>query len=248
MNKQPTAAFVIIGNEILSGRTDDTNLNYLATSLAEIGVYLREVRVVADIEADIIKAVNDLRAENDYVFTSGGIGPTHDDITSESIAKAFGVELELNDDAFQRLLKKTENPEDMDKNRKKMAHVPAGSILIDNVISAAPGFQLENVYVLAGVPVIFIAMVDFLKPNLKGGAPTLSVSVTTNLGEGKIAGILGKIQDANPDVDIGSYPHIKGGKLGVSLVTRGIDKAKIDSAREQICHAIEELGGEYFDE
>lgn len=246
-NKQPTAGFIIIGNEILSGRTQDTNLNYLAGELTKIGVRLMEVRVVADIENDIVAAVNDLRDKFDYVFTSGGIGPTHDDITSAAIAKAFGAELKLNDEAVKRMLPRYEKPEDLNEARRKMAHVPVGASLIDNPISAAPGFQIENVYVMAGVPDIFRAMIDFVKPTLKGGTPIVSVSVNTNLTEGKIATGLAKIQDENPQVEIGSYPHIRNGKLGVCLVTRGLNKEKVEQASNKIRNLMKNLGGQVLD-
>lgn len=246
--KQPNAAFIIIGNEILSGRTQDKNLNYLATVLVKHGIKFSEVRVIPDIEEVIVNTVNELRAKFDSVFTSGGIGPTHDDITSGSIAKAFGIELELNDEAVKRMLKHYENPEDFNDSRKKMAMIPVGATLIDNPISAAPGFIYENVYVMAGVPSIFRAMIDSTVPTLKGGDPILAVSVSTHITEGNVADGLGKIQDEFDDVDIGSYPYMRNGRLGTSLVVRGTNQDSLESAKNKIVEMIVAAGGEAFEE
>ena len=243
-SKRPDAALVIIGNEILSGRTQDTNLNYLAKTLVGIGVRFAEARVVADIEDEIVIAVNELRQKYDYVFTSGGIGPTHDDITAAAIAKAFAVKLEFSEEAASRMIKRYEKPSDFNDARKKMATIPKGANLIDNPISAAPGFAIENVYVMAGVPDIFRAMVDGVKSQLKGGKPVISVSVGINLREGHIAEGLGRIQNGHPEVEIGSYPHIKGNKLGVSLVTRGEDIKQINKVVDEIKSLVSSLGGE----
>ena len=233
---QPTAALLIIGNEILSGRTQDANLNYLAKTLGGIGIRLAECRVVPDIEAKIIEAVNALRQAYDYVFTSGGIGPTHDDITSATVAKAFGVKLVRHLEAEARLTKHYK-PEDLNEARLKMADVPEGAKLIDNPVSAAPGFFIENVYVMAGVPRIMQAMLDSIKGSLKGGARTISRTVSASITEGYIAQELSAIQEAFPAVEIGSYPFIRDGKLGVSLVSRGTDADTL----EQVVVAIRAL-------
>jgi len=192
-----TAALLIIGNEILSGRTKDANLSFLAEKLNGIGVRLREARVVPDIEAEIIDAVNALRARYDYVFTTGGIGPTHDDITSECIAEAFGVPLERHPEAVRRLQEHYQTDQ-INEARLRMANVPAGGILVDNPISKAPGYQIGNVFVLAGVPMIMQGMVDNLLPRLKGGAPMLSRTVSCALAEGTLAEGLEAVQNRYP--------------------------------------------------
>lgn len=231
--KQPTAALLIIGNEILSGRTKDANLNYLAIQLNQMGIRLSECRVVSDNEAVIIDAVLALSKSNEYVFTSGGIGPTHDDITTACIAKAFGAKLERNAEAEARL-RKHYKPEDINEARLKMADIPVGAELIDNPVSAAPGFILANVYVMAGVPRIMQAMFDGVKHRLKGGAVTLSHTLSATVTEGFIATELGEIQAANPSVEIGSYPFIRDGKLGTSLVSRSTDKLALDTVLVQL--------------
>lgn len=239
-----TAALLIIGNEILSGRTQDTNLNYLGKQLAAMGITLKDARIVQDIEADIIAAVNTLRAAYDYVFTTGGIGPTHDDITTACIAKAFGVKVVPHAEAFQRLEKHyAGSQQPFNEARQKMAYLPEGATLIDNPISAAPGFQLGNVYVMAGVPVIMMAMFDFIRGTLKEGPPMLSSSITTTLTEGTIATALGEIQAHHADVEIGSYPHIRDGRLGVCFVVRGTAESAIASAAEDIRTLIRAQGG-----
>ncbi len=235
VTSNPTAAFLVIGNEILSGRTKDSNVQYAALALAPLGIYLNEVRVVADNTEDIIQAVNALRKRYSYLFTTGGIGPTHDDITSDAIAKAFGVKLVLHKEALARLEKHyAGTKQTLNEARRKMAYIPKGAVLIDNPISAAPGFNLENVYVMAGVPVIMQAMLASILPELKGGKPTYSCTIATNLTEGVIASDLTNIQKQNPTVDIGSYPHIRDGKLGVSLVARSIDKKKLKIVEKEI--------------
>ena len=231
--KEVTAAFVIIGNEILSGRTKDANLNYLATFLNERGIQLREVRVIPDITATIVETVNELRAKFDYLFTSGGIGPTHDDITSASIAAAFGTEVYRHPDA-EKVLFDQYVPEDRTPARMKMADVPRGATLIDNPVSKAPGFRIENVFTLAGVPKIFQAMLDELAADLVGGEPVKSVTVTTNLGEGVVAEGLEVIQNDYPDMDIGSYPFFRSGVFGTSLVMRSTSEDDLESAAEKL--------------
>jgi molybdenum cofactor synthesis domain-containing protein len=237
-----TAALLIIGNEILSGRTQDKNLAYLAGELNRVGIQLREVRVVPDVEQEIIDAVNTLRARYDYLFTTGGIGPTHDDITSESIAKAFGVKL-IRHPAAEAALRAHYTPEQINEARLKMADVPEGSDLIPNIVSAAPGFRIGNVFILAGVPKIMQAMLAAAIPRLKGGAVVQSVHITTNLPEGTIAAGLTEIQARYPDLDIGSYPLYKEGKPSTTLVFRGIDRARAESAAKETEALILSLGG-----
>jgi len=232
-SKRVTAALLIIGNEILSGRTVDANLPYLATFLGKLGIRLMEVRVVPDIEAEIVDAVNTLRAKMDYVFTTGGIGPTHDDITAASIAKAFGRELIRHPEAERRLIA-FYPPERRTEARMKMADTPEGAALIDNPVSVAPGFIVENVHVMAGVPKIMQAMLDVLKPRLVGGAVVRSRTLVVFAGEGDMALGLSEIQHRFPDLEIGSYPFFRMDKPGTSIVVRGDDIALIDAAFEEI--------------
>ena len=238
-----TAAVLVIGNEILSGRTKDVNLGYLAEQLTGLGIRLREARVVADVEAEIVAAVNECRARYDHVFTTGGIGPTHDDITSGSVAKAFGVPLIL-DPKARAVLEKSYPTGGLNEARLRMAHVPEGARLIDNPISAAPGFQIGNVYVMAGVPSIMRAMFDGLKGRLAGGKPMLSRTVSVFLGEGVIAKDLGQLQDRFPDLEIGSYPFFRQNRYGTSLVLRGVDKDRVDKAAAELADFVRRLGGE----
>ena len=237
-----SAAIVIIGNEVLSGRVQDANINWLAKALNELGIRLNEVRVVRDIEEHIVKAVNELRPDHDYVFTTGGIGPTHDDITSESVARAFGVPLVRHPGA-EALLTSRYDPAHLNEARLRMANTPEGASLIENPISAAPGFQIGNVFVMAGVPVIMQAMFGGLRHRLIGGAPVLSRVVSCYLGEGAIARELGATQGRFPDVEIGSYPYYKLGRYGTSLVFRGIEKARIDLAADEVIALRRTLGG-----
>ncbi len=239
-----TAAVLVIGNEILSGRTRDANLNYLAKALTEIGIRLMEARVVPDIEATIIANVNDLRGRYDYLFTTGGIGPTHDDITSASVAKAFGLDLVRSEDAVARLTRQYGGPEHLTEARLRMAHVPEGAELIDNPVSAAPGFRIGNVHVLAGVPRICEAMFDGLKGQLQGGDRVYSVTVSAHVGEGIIAKDLGLLQDRYPDLDIGSYPFFRQGKYGASFVLRGTDRQRLEAAAAELRPIIRQLGAE----
>ena len=228
-----TACFIIIGNEILSGRTRDANLPYLAEWLNRLGIQLREARVVPDLESAIIEAVNESRARFDYVFTSGGIGPTHDDITSASVAKAFGTELELNAEAHAVLATHYAEGE-LNEARLGMARIPKGATLIDNPISKAPGFQIENVFVLAGIPVIFEAMLESLRHRLVGGDPVLSRTIGATLPEGVLAEPLAELQRAYPQVDMGSYPFYRAGRFGLSIVLRATDKVALDGAAEEL--------------
>ncbi len=234
---QYSAAIIIIGNEILSGRTQDTNTAYIAEKLGAQGIRLAEVRVIPDNEARIVATVNELRASHNYIFTTGGIGPTHDDITADSIAAAFGVKIDINDEAF-RTLEKHYGIEHLTPPRAKMARIPHGAKLIPNPVSAAPGFQIENVYVMAGVPRIMQAMFDHVLENLKGGKPVLTVSVSCALPESEMAEDMGRIQEAHPSVDIGSYPHFRAGVLGLSIVVRGTDEALLERVAEEIAAAV----------
>jgi molybdenum cofactor synthesis domain-containing protein len=240
-----TAALLIIGNEILSGRTKDANLPYLAEKLNDAGIRLREARVVPDIEEEIVAAVNALRARYTYVFTTGGIGPTHDDITAECIAKAFGVALERHPDAVRRLESHySHDPSMLNEARLRMANIPAGGILIDNPVSKAPGFQVGNVFVMAGVPMIMQAMLDGILPLLKGGAKMLARTVTCTLAEGTLAEGLGAIQNRYPAIEIGSYPYLRNKQYGVSLVLRGTDEPLLEEATEAVAALVRDLGGE----
>jgi molybdenum cofactor synthesis domain-containing protein len=238
-----TAALVIIGNEILSGRTTDANLPYIASKLNQIGIRLMEVRVVADREDDIVAAVNACRNACTYVFTTGGIGPTHDDITAQAIAKAFGLPLERNAAALARLTRQYA-PGDVNNARLSMADMPHGASLIDNPVSGAPGFQIGNVFVLAGVPSIMQAMFDGLIGRLKGGLPVLSRTVSCYLAEGTIAEGLAALQRRFPEVEIGSYPFFRARRFGTSLVLRAEDGTLLARAVEQLRALVTELGGE----
>jgi molybdenum cofactor synthesis domain-containing protein len=233
--KKPTvtACLIIIGNEILSGRTTDANLPFLARTLGEIGIRLGEARVVSDDEDQIVEAVNACRARYDYVFTTGGIGPTHDDITSACIAKAFGRPFERNPEAAARLLAYYP-PEKVNEARMSMADMPTGVTLIDNPVSIAPGFRIENVFVMAGVPKIMQAMLDGILPMLEGGARMLSRSITVFLPEGELALPLGELQDRHGDLEIGSYPYFGANGPGSTIVFRGFDQHEIDRAAAEL--------------
>jgi molybdenum cofactor synthesis domain-containing protein len=245
-NKTPkvvTAAILVIGNEILSGRTKDANLHYLATGLTAIGIRLMEARVVPDIDARIVDAVNALRIAYDYVFTTGGIGPTHDDITSGSVAKAFGVKLIKHPKAVD-LLTQHYGEANLTAARLRMAHVPDGATLIDNPVSTAPGFKIGNVYVLAGVPAICQAMFDGLKGGLARGDPMHSKTVSAHVGEGVIAHDLGQLQQRYPNLDVGSYPFFRQGRFGASFVIRGTDQEMIGQAAAELRTIIRKLDAE----
>ena len=247
MQEKPvTACLIIIGNEILSGRTVDANLPYLARALGEIGIALAEARVVPDDEQEIVDAVNTCRAKHDYVFTTGGIGPTHDDITAAAIAKAFDLSFGRNAEAEARLLAYYP-PEKVNEARMSMADMPEGAALIDNPVSIAPGFRVENVHVLAGVPKIMQAMLDNVLPTLKGGQIVLSRSVTVFMPEGELAPHLGKLQDDNPELDIGSYPFFGSEGPGSTIVFRGTDKGRIDQAAETLLSIMSGLDARVID-
>jgi len=239
----PTAAVLIIGNEILSGRTEDANLNWIANRLTQRGIRLAEARVVPDIEDEIVAAVQALSARYTYLFTTGGIGPTHDDITAQSIAKAFDRPLVINPEARERL-EQHYGAGKVSPARLLMARAPEGAVLVDNPVSAAPGFRIENVYVMAGVPAIMRAMIDHVVPMLAGGPVVLSRSVACEIGESVLADPLGAIQAAHPEVDIGSYPWFRNSRFGVSLVARGTDPAALAIVVGEISAMIRSLGGE----
>jgi len=244
---QTSGCLIIIGNEILSGRTQDKNLSWIAKELNETGIRLTEVRVIPDIEDTIIETVNLCRKNHAYVFTTGGIGPTHDDITSAAIAKAFGVPLEKNTDAVA-ILERHYDKAKLNEARLKMAHMPRGSALILNPVSAAPGFRIENVYVMAGVPEIMQAMFGQVKHELKGGAKMLSKTVSAYVTEGNIAAGLSAIQDRYPDVEIGSYPFVRQNQLGTSLVARATDASRIEAASAEIKALLLGLCDKVFEE
>ncbi|MDA8585332.1 molybdopterin-binding protein [Rhodobacteraceae bacterium] len=232
----PTAAMLVIGDEILSGRTRDANMYHLAGKLTEAGIDLKEVRVVADDAPKIEAAVASLAHKHDHLFTSGGIGPTHDDITADCVAAAMGALIDVRDDA-RAILQAHYDRQGMEMNdaRLRMARIPNGALLIDNPVSHAPGFSLGNVHVMAGVPKIFEAMVEGLLPTLTGGDPLLSVTVRVDRGEGDIAGPLGELAASNPNLSFGSYPfQKKDGRYGANLVIRGTDLSQINEAAARL--------------
>lgn len=225
-----TAAIIIIGNEILSGKTQDLNIQYIATELSELGIRLNEVRVVADFDADIIFAVNELRIKYDYVFTTGGIGPTHDDITAEAIAKAFNDECELNEDAKFQITKYLDTRQIVTtSDHLRMARMPKSAKILLNYETGAPGFKIENVFVMAGVPYIMQAIFQEAKKYLETGKPFISRSITAYIGESTIAEGFANLQNKYPSIEMGSYPFKEqDGRWGTSLVLRGNDEELID--------------------
>ena len=245
-NTKVNAAILIIGNEILSGRTQDTNTSTLATWLNSIGVTVGEVRVIPDIEKTIIETVNLLRNNYDYVFTTGGIGPTHDDITAESISKAFGLKYEIHQEAF-KILEAYYKKGEFNEGRQKMVWMPQNANLILNPTSGAPGFNIENVFCLPGVPSILKSMLGGLKNRIVGGEPILSKTISLRTVESEIAKSLTEVQENNQDVEIGSYPFFQAGKLGVSIVIRSEDQSKIDSCNSQILRFVNEKNIEIVD-
>ena len=238
-----SACVIIIGNEILSGRTHDANLPYLAKALNAVGIRVMEARVVRDEERAIVGAVNACRAAYDYVFTTGGIGPTHDDITAASIARAFSVPIRRHPRAVE-LLTRHYAATDLNEARLKMAEVPEGATLIDNPVSSAPGFGIGNVFVLPGVPSILRAMVDGLVATLRGGDPVLSRTISAFATESAIAMQLSAVQDAHPRAEIGSYPFARSGRFGTSLVVRSTDRAALDAAAGAVAAMLRKLAFE----
>ena len=245
-NTKVNAAILIIGNEILSGRTQDTNTSTLATWLNSIGVKVMEVRVIPDVENTIVETLNFLRKTYNYVFTTGGIGPTHDDITAQSVSKAFGKKYEVHKEAY-KILESYYKPGEFNDGRKKMVWMPKDADLILNPTSGAPGFNVENVFCLPGVPSILKSMLGGLKNKIVGGKPILSHTINLRTVESEIADSLTKVQDQNQDVEIGSYPFFHAGKLGVSIVLRSEDKSKIDNCSSKILKFIEEKKIEIVD-
>jgi molybdenum cofactor synthesis domain-containing protein len=238
---QPTACVMIIGNEILSGKTQDANLQFLGLELAKLGIKLAEARVVRDEPAMIVAQLNECRAKYTYVFTTGGIGPTHDDITAECVARAFGVPMTLDADAVERLRR---GRGELNEARLKMARVPQGASLIDNPVSHAPGFRIGNVFVYAGIPAIMRAMFASSVPMLTKGAQILSASVDVYAREGDLAEPLERIALAHPEVEIGSYPFAREGRFGATLVVRGTDPRAVERVRAEIVAAMVALAGE----
>jgi len=249
MTEPVTAALLIIGNEILSGRTRDTNLPFLAKRLNDLGVRLVEARIVRDETEAIVAAVNALRAAYTYVLTTGGIGPTHDDITAAAIARAFGVPLERNAGAVAAMAAYYAGGAlELNEARLRMADMPRGAVLIDNPVSGAPGFQIENVFVLAGVPRIMQAMVEGIRHRIVGGAPVLSRTVAVDLPEGTIADTLEAVEKRFDGVEIGSYPYYRSRRFGVKLVLRSTDRGRLADAAKALIAALRALGGEAVEE
>lgn len=243
MDKTVTACVLVIGNEILSGRTQDTNLKHIAEQLNERGIRVTEARVIPDIEHVIVGAVRDASARFDYVFTTGGIGPTHDDITAESVARAFDRPLITHPRIAERIRSRPA-PADVMDARLRMARVPDGATLIDNPTGGPEGFRIENVFVMAGIPRVMQGMLSAVLDVLEGGRPMLSDSVTVFLGESQIAGPLGDIQQAHPEVDLGSYPFMRDGRYGTTLVIRSTDALAIERVKAELIEVIVAAGGE----
>ena len=248
MTDTVTAAVLLIGNELLSGRTQDVNLRFIAERCGRLGVVLAEARVVPDEEGDIVAALNALRGRYDYVFTTGGIGPTHDDITADSVGTAFGREVR-HDARAVALLESSYKGRGLELNeaRLRMARMPVGAEPVENSVSAAPGFRIENVYVLAGVPSVMQAMFESLEPGLRRGRPVLARAVSVHLPEGTIAAGFRALQERWPAVRMGSYPFFRDGRYGADLVLRGSDAAALESALAQLKAMLRELGGEPVD-
>ena len=243
MSENPTAAVLVIGDEILSGRTQDTNTNYIAKQLGALGIDLREARIVGDVEDEIVAALNALRARYTYVFTTGGIGPTHDDITADAVAKAFGVGIDYHPEALA-MLGARYKPGEFNEMRKRMARIPLGAELVRNTASVAPGIHIGNVYVMAGVPMIMRAMMEDIAPHLRRGAVVHAATVQARIGEGRIAEGLMKIQNDFPELALGSYPYYRDDGFGVQLVARGRDAARVEAAAQAIESMLRAEGAE----
>src|ERR1700742_4458946 len=244
MSSNPTAAVLVIGDEILSGRTQDTNTSYIARFLGSLGIDLRETRVVPDVEDEIVVALNALRARYTYVFTTGGIGPTHDDITADAVAAAFRVSIDYHPEAMALMAARYKNPEDFNIMRKRMARIPDTATLIKNSVSTAPGFQIGNVFVMAGVPMVMRAMLEELAPRLTRGAVVHAVTVEAHLPEGQIAAALAAIQKDHATVSLGSYPFYRETGPGTQLVVRGRDRLAVENAAVAVETAVRAEGGE----
>ena len=244
MPESVTAAVLVIGDEILSGRTKDRNVGYIAEYLFRAGVDLREARVVPDVEEEIVAALNALRARYDYVFTTGGIGPTHDDITADAVAKAFGVEIGEDPRALA-IMGERYKPDEFTPARRRMARIPAGASLVDNPVSKAPGFRIGNVIVMAGVPSVMQAMLDDAIKGVRTGTPMLSQTIEAGaLPEGLYGDALGAIAAAHPDVSIGSYPSFKDGRFRNQIVVRSKDEAALAAARAAVEAMVERMQGD----
>jgi molybdenum cofactor synthesis domain-containing protein len=240
------AAILVIGDEILSGRTQDTNTGYIARWLAQLGIPVGEARVVPDIEAEIVAAVRHLSGRFDYVFSTGGIGPTHDDITADCMAKAFGTGIDFHPAVFAAMAARyaSMNIGPFNEARQRMARIPYGASLIANSLSGAPGFQLGNVFVMAGIPAVMQVMLEDVRGRLVVGRPLSSVTVSAHLGEGTIAAGLAALQKKFPDIPLGSYPFSKEGRFGTSLVARGNDTAKLAEVKAGLAALVRAAGGE----
>lgn len=238
MSSSATAAVIVIGNEILSGKTQDANIGFLGRALAQCGVVLAEAIVIKDDHETIAETVRHYSERHTYVFTTGGIGPTHDDITAEAVAAAFGEKLELDEEAAAAIGGERDHP------RMKMAMMPTNSTLIFNEASRAPGFQLRNVFVFAGIPSIAQSMFAAIRPTLRGGEAIVSANADVYLKESEIAGPLTRIVDANDDVEIGSYPFNRDARFGANLVVRGTDAARVDAVMNDVVAAMQALGAE----
>ncbi len=240
--RDPTACLVVIGNEVLSGRTRDANIHFLASRLGEIGLPLREVRIIPDVATTIVGTINEVRARYDAVLTTGGIGPTHDDITSECVAEAFGVPWEKHAETFAMMAARYK-PGEFNAARQRMATMPRGAVPIENPVSFAPGFSIGNVHVMAGVPRVMQAMFENLVPRLPRGRPIVSRAVhAVGLFEGNVAQGLSEIQDRFPALDIGSYPYERADGNGVAIVAKGTDAAQAEAAAHAVAALIERLG------
>lgn len=242
-----TAALLVIGDEILSGRTSDKNINYLALHCTAIGIRLEEVRVISDKEDRIIEALNYLRSTYDYVFTTGGIGPTHDDITAQSVAKAIGVELVKNSDAIA-IMEERYPGKELTEGRRLMARIPVGGELIKNTVSGAPGFMIENVIVMAGVPKIMQVMLDDVTPRLKTGQRMLSRNYIVKHPESTVANLIGKLDQENEGISFGSYPYFKQGQVGTVIVLRSVDEGQLDKVGLEFTEALKQDNKEYEEE
>ena len=243
-----TACLLIVGDEVLSGRTKDANLQYLGMELNELGIRMSEARVIPDDEDIIVATVNEVRAKYDYIFTTGGIGPTHDDITAACVAKAFGVGLHRHPEAV-KIFHANYAPESLNETRWKMAETPIGADIIENPVSTPPGFKIENVYVMAGIPRVMQGMFGTFKDTLKGGDKLLSRAIPTYAKEGDMGKPLKALQQKHPDVEIGSYPVFRdGGGTGMRIALGHPDLARIDEVAEEVIALIHELGEEVVDE
>jgi molybdenum cofactor synthesis domain-containing protein len=241
-SQEITAAVLVIGDEILSGRTQDTNTNYIAKFLGALGIDLKEARVVPDVQDEIVAALNALRTRYTYVFTTGGIGPTHDDITADAVAAAFGVGIDYHPEALTLMAARYKNPEDFNEMRKRMARIPFTATLVKNSVSTAPGFQIGNVFVMAGVPAIMRAMMEELAPRLSRGRVVHIATVEAKVPEGRIARGLQNIQAHHKNVALGSYPFYREDGAGVQLVARGRDASEVEVAAKEIESLIESEG------